>query len=289
MSTQETLNQLSGQLGTLVSETQGLNTEYSDKISAIRGFTSPTAGTFKLNDGTIVPNYVKAMNDFEDGYDGRLTTLENARSYINNGIKVHTTPDGWHQYTVGFYDSANYPDCTNDMQFFEVAKFHRSGSEMVEIEIQSQHRGMNNIGYHEKTTLQTSGSSDGVYFQGTKIGQSSYHGVLLNSSDITNDRANYTRFVFPNGHPSYVNDGTTTPALAPPPFEFTLKGIGDPSWSSSKLVLAIPASCGSNKSHTVVVRWKGSSNDITPMQVHTNTYTNSAAVNIAEAPAIHNS
>jgi hypothetical protein len=65
-----------------------LNTEYSDKISAIRGFTNPTAGTFKLNDGTVVPNYVKAMNDFEAGYDGRLTNLENGTTKAGDSNKL---------------------------------------------------------------------------------------------------------------------------------------------------------------------------------------------------------
>jgi len=107
--TQDTLDQLSGQLGNLVSETQDLNSEYSDKISAIRGFTNPTAGTFKLNDGTEVPNYVKAMQNFENGYDTRLSNIENMDIIDDTNGKIKSVTQGVpNNYKYSFMVNGDY-------------------------------------------------------------------------------------------------------------------------------------------------------------------------------------
>ncbi|EJF07091.1 hypothetical protein ThvES_00007960 [Thiovulum sp. ES] len=64
-----------------IEATEDLNKTYQENISSIRDMTSNSEKDVTLSDGSKVPNYKKAMNQFENGYDKRL--VENDKDTLH--------------------------------------------------------------------------------------------------------------------------------------------------------------------------------------------------------------
>jgi len=234
-----------------------------------------------------------------DSLETRMTAEENEDHYVQNGVTVFQQENGWKEYTISTYPSpGSYPSCPNDMFFWEIAKFHRNGSYMVEVVIQSQHRGMSVDGYHEYIKLYTTSFRDALYVQGIKHGSANNIGILTSGGvNISNDPATYQRYVptserrlvgiedDANGVPQLLRSGLQEDT----PFDFTLKAYGDDAWQNAKLVLEIVPNCGAGEDVIATVRWVGGADDVTPLNVGTySNVQNSTSVQVTNAPALHN-